>query len=73
MAPNISIIAEAVSWGNYHLHATGLGAYIDQVTTAGDFPRLAMGTAIMSIYVLLINHVVWRPLYNLAQEKFQIR
>lgn len=70
---NISIIAEAVSWGNYHLHATGLGAYIDQVTTAGDFPRLAMGTAIMSIYVLLINHVVWRPLYNLAQEKFQIR
>lgn len=70
---NISIIAEAVSWGQYHLHATGLGAYIDHVTAMGDFPRLAMGTAIMSLYVLLINHVVWRPLYNLAQEKFQIR
>lgn len=70
---NISIIAEAVSWGRYHLHATGLGAYIDHVTTMGDFPRLAMGTAVMSLYVLLINHVVWRPLYNLAEEKFQIR
>ncbi len=70
---NMSIIAEAVSWGRYHLHATGLGAYIDHVTALGDFPRLAMGTAIMSLYVLVINHVVWRPLYNLAEEKFQIR
>jgi NitT/TauT family transport system permease protein len=70
---NMSIIAEAVSWGKYHLHATGIGAYIDHVTAAGDFPRLVMGTAIMSLYVLVINHVVWRPLYNLAEEKFQIR
>lgn len=70
---NMSIIAEAVSWGKYHLHATGIGAYIDHVTQLGDFPRLAMGTAIMSLYVLVINHVIWRPLYNLAEEKFQIR
>ncbi|PHQ79650.1 MAG: sulfonate ABC transporter permease [Coxiella sp. (in: Bacteria)] len=70
---NMSIIAEAVSWGKYHLYATGLGAYIAHVTTIGDFPREALGIAIMSAYVLVFNHIIWRPLYNLAEEKFQIR
>lgn len=70
---NISIVAEAVSWGKNHLWATGLGAYITYVYNNGDFPRLALGIAIMSLYVLTINRLFWRPLYNLAEEKFQIR
>ncbi len=70
---NISIIAEAVSWGHYQLHATGLGAYIAHVTAIGDCPREALGIAIMSLYVLLFNHIVWKPLYNLAETRFQIR
>ena len=70
---NMSIIAESVQWGQYHLHATGLGDFIDQVTGAGNFPELVLGTVIMSLYVLLVNHLIWRPLYNLAEEKFQIR
>lgn len=70
---NISIIAEVVSWGNTHLMASGLGAYITEVYNLGDFPRLALGVVIMCLYVLLINRILWRPLYNLAQEKFIIR
>ncbi len=70
---NISIIAEAVSWGNTHLYATGLGAYITQAYNGGDFPQLALGVVVMSLLVVIINRVLWRPLYNLAQEKFQIR
>lgn len=70
---NMSIIAEAVSWGRYHLAATGLGAYIAHVTMIGDFPREALGIAIMSIYVLLFNHILWKPLYNLAEERFRIQ
>ncbi len=70
---NISIVAEAVSWGHVHLQAVGLGAYIEQVTQLGDFPREALGIVVMSMYVLLINHVVWRPLYRLAEEKYQIK
>lgn len=70
---NISIIAEAVSWGNTHIYATGLGAYITKVSNAGDFHRLALGIAVMSIYVLTINRVMWKPLYNLAERKFQIK
>ena len=70
---NISILSEAVRWGNIHLNAVGLGAYITEVTQSGNFPDIALGITVMSLYVLLVNRCIWRPLYNLAEEKFQIR
>lgn len=69
---NASILAEVVSWGHTQLKATGLGAYITDQATVGDFPRLALGTAVMCLYVILINRVIWKPLYNLAQERFRV-
>lgn len=69
---NASIIAEVVRWGHTQLRATGIGAYITQQATSGDFPRLALGIAIMCIYVLIINRVLWRPLYGLAKERFKL-
>ncbi len=68
---NISIIAEFVSWGNTHLQATGLGAYIAATADTGEFQKLALGIVVMSLYVLIINRIVWRPLYNLATERYQ--
>lgn len=70
---NISIIAEAVSWGNTHLHATGLGTYITTVSQQGDFPRLALGIMVMSLYVVFLNRIIWRPLYRLAEERFRVQ
>src|SRR3989338_878345 len=70
---NISIISEAVSWGSIQLHVTGLGAYITKVTQGGYFPEIALGITVMSLYVLTVNRIIWRPLYKLAQERFQIR
>lgn len=67
---NASIVAEWVSWGNTTLKATGLGEYIQASTTAGDFPKIALGTAMMCVYVLAFNHLIWRPLYRLAEERF---
>jgi NitT/TauT family transport system permease protein len=67
---NASIVAECVSWGSVNLKATGLGEYIQSSTLSGDFPKIALGTAMMCVYVLLFNHVIWRPLYHLAQERF---
>lgn len=69
---NASIVAEAVNWGNTHLIATGLGEYIQANSVAGNFPQIALGTAMMCIYVLLFNHVLWRPLYILAQKRFRV-
>ncbi len=69
---NASIVAEAVSWGHTHLNATGLGEYIQNSATAGDFPKIALGTAMMCLYVLFFNHLIWRPLYRLAEERYRI-
>ncbi|EKD45409.1 MAG: hypothetical protein ACD_69C00306G0002 [uncultured bacterium] len=67
---NASIIAEIITWGPIRLQATGIGAYIQTNFTAGDFPRVALGTMIMCLIVLLINRLFWRPLYNIAMERF---
>ena len=69
---NASIVAEVASWGNEHLQAYGLGAYIAQQTEAGDFHRIVLGIAVMSFFVVVINRVFRRPLYLYAERKFRI-
>lgn len=69
---NASIVTEVVSWGNEKLVASGVGAYITQYTTAGNFPRIALGIGVMSIFVLTLNRIVWRPLYVLATSRFRL-
>jgi NitT/TauT family transport system permease protein len=68
---NASIVAESVSWGDTHLAAHGLGAYIAAATVAGNFPRIILGIAVMSVYVILTNRLLWRPLYRLAERRFR--
>ena len=67
---NASIVAEWVSWGDITLHATGLGEYIHVSTLDGDFHKLALGTGMMCVYVLLFNQLLWRPLYRRAEARF---
>lgn len=67
---NASIVAEVASWGKSKLVATGLGAYISEYTTAGKFAQTALGIGVMCLLVLLINRLVWRPLYVYAEERF---
>jgi NitT/TauT family transport system permease protein len=69
---NASIVAEVASWGDEHLRAYGLGAYIAEQTEAGDFHRIVLGIAVMSLFVVLINRTFWRPLYLYAERKFRI-
>lgn len=69
---NASVVAEVVSWGSTTLHAIGLGGYIAQYTAVGDFPRIGLGIAIMCCYVIVINRLVWRKLYDLAEERYQV-
>jgi NitT/TauT family transport system permease protein len=63
-------VAEVVSWGNTKLVATGLGAYISEYTTKGDFLHIALGISMMCIFVLVLNRLLWRPLYVLAQARY---
>jgi NitT/TauT family transport system permease protein len=69
---NASIVAEVASWGDVHLHAEGLGAYIAEQTDAGDFHRIVLGIAVMSLFVVVVNRVFWRPLYRYAERKFRL-
>ncbi|WP_422765611.1 ABC transporter permease [Pseudomonas maioricensis] len=69
---NASIVAEAVSWGDDHLYASGLGAFIAQATAAGDFQRVALGIVVMSVFVVGFNSLLWRPLYRFAERRLRI-
>jgi NitT/TauT family transport system permease protein len=69
---NASIVAEVVSYGNHHLTATGLGAYIFQATRVGDFPQVLVGISVMSFYVVLLNRLVWRRMYGLAERRYSL-
>ena len=69
---NASIVAEVVSWGDKHLEAAGLGSYIAKATEAGDFPRVALGIMVMSIFVIAFNRILWRPLYGYAERRLRL-
>jgi NitT/TauT family transport system permease protein len=69
---NASIVAEVASWGDEHLQAEGLGAYIAEQTDAGDFHHIVLGIAVMSLFVVVVNRVFWRPLYRYAERKFRL-
>ena len=69
---NASIVSEAVSWGPTSLSASGLGAYIARMTQAGDYPRIALGIAVMSVLVILMNRLLWRPLYAFAERRTRL-
>jgi NitT/TauT family transport system permease protein len=69
---NAAIVAELASWGKTRLEAHGLGAYIAEATAAGDFHRIVLGIATMSLCVVAINRSFWRPLYYYAERRFRL-
>ncbi|HRD66958.1 MAG TPA: ABC transporter permease subunit [Candidatus Competibacter sp.] len=69
---NASVVAEVASWGTTTLTASGIGAYIAQQTVQGDHPRVALGIAVMSLYVVLFNRLFWKRLYTFAQRRLAL-
>lgn len=66
---NASIVAEYVTWGNTTLQAHGIGSYIAEMTAVGDFPRIALGIGVMCVFVMGLNHFLWRRLYRMSQQR----
>jgi NitT/TauT family transport system permease protein len=69
---NAAIVAEVASWGDTHLKAAGLGAYIAEATEKGDSPRVVLGIVVMSLFVVAVNRTLWRPLYRLSERRFRL-
>ncbi len=66
---NAAIVSEIASWGSTTLTASGLGSYITQATNAGATARVALGVVVMSLFVVMFNRLVWRPMYAFAARR----
>ncbi len=69
---NASIVSELVSWGDTRLEAHGLGSYIAVNTAAGNFPKIILGIAVMSLFVVMFNRLLWRPMYVYAENRLRL-
>jgi len=69
---NASIIAEYQNLGGQALSVTGIGSLIAKATAVGDYPLLLAATLVMVLTVILVNRLLWRRLYVLAEEKYRM-
>jgi NitT/TauT family transport system permease protein len=42
------------------------------MTEAGDYPRIALGIAVMSILVVSVNRLPWRAPYPFAERRTRL-
>ncbi|MGW4533731.1 ABC transporter permease [Nocardia sp. NPDC004340] len=69
---NATLVGEVVEAGGTHLEAYGLGAYITNATAADLFPKVLLGTVVMSAVTVTINRLVWRRLQRRAEQRFSL-
>jgi NitT/TauT family transport system permease protein len=69
---NASIVSEYVTFGGQTFSTIGLGAIIADAANTANFPLLLAGTLTMALVVVVINRLVWRRLYRLAEQRFRL-
>jgi NitT/TauT family transport system permease protein len=69
---NAAQVSELVSWGHTEIRARGLGSYIADAAAAHNFHQIVLGVGVMSLFVVVINRLFWRPLYYYAERKYRM-
>jgi NitT/TauT family transport system permease protein len=69
---NASIVAEYVHYGDRTEQAAGLGAAISQATDSANYPMLAACVLAMCVTVVAFNRVVWKRVYQVAEQKYSL-
>ncbi|MFN3742062.1 MAG: ABC transporter permease, partial [Anaerolineales bacterium] len=69
---NASIVAEYIQIAEQPLKVTGIGSLIAEATQTGDYSLLLVATVSMILTVVLINRILWRRLYRLAEEQYRM-
>ena len=69
---NAAIVAEYVKSGDHTEIAQGVGSYIAIATEKGNFEQIVLGVAVMSIFVIIFNRLLWRPLFGLAEKRLRL-
>ena len=70
---NAAIVAEVASWGNTKLAgARPRRLYRRRRPSNGDMARVVLGVVVMSVFVLLFNRLLWRPLYAYSERHLKL-
>jgi len=69
---NASIVSEYVQFHQQTFSTFGLGASIAEAAAAGNFPELLAGTLLMSAFVVVLNRLLWKRLYALAERRYTL-
>jgi NitT/TauT family transport system permease protein len=69
---NAAIVAEYVKWGDDTVTAHGIGSYIAMATKDGNFPKIVLGVAVMSVFVIVFNRCFWRPLFAIGEKRLRL-
>jgi len=69
---NASIVSEFVQFDGRTASTIGLGASIAGAANAGNFHVLLAGTLLMAAVVVLINRLLWKRLYRLAERRYTL-
>lgn len=69
---NASIVSEYVNFGGHTYQTLGLGAYIADTANNAEFAQLAAGTLVMSALVILVNRLVWRRFFRMAEQRYRL-
>lgn len=69
---NASIVSEFVQFNSKTVATFGLGASIASAANAANFPVLLAGTLMMAIVVVILNRLLWRRLYGLAERRYTL-
>ena len=69
---NASIVSEYVRFAGQTYETIGIGALIAASSEAADYPVLVAATLTMVAIVVLLNRLIWRRLYALAEGRFRL-
>ncbi len=69
---NASIVSEYVRFSGQTYQTLGLGALIAASSERADYPVLVAATLTMVAIVVLLNRLLWRRLYALAERRFHL-
>jgi NitT/TauT family transport system permease protein len=65
-------VTEYVQFGQEPTSTFGLGAEIAKAAKAANFPVLLAGTLLLVAVVILINRVLWKRMYGLAERRYTL-
>ncbi|HLZ59785.1 MAG TPA: ABC transporter permease subunit [Ktedonosporobacter sp.] len=69
---NASIVSEYVQFNNQTISTIGLGASIAKAAGEANFAELLAGTLLMAAVVVLLNRLLWKRLYALAERRYTL-